>query len=962
MPSASTQPVIRLLGPCEVTGPQGPAGLSGTRQRALLALLALEAGTVVSQSHLIDSLWGEQPPRTALRTLQSHVARVRQALDACGLPEVLVTRGPGYLLDVDRQTVDAHLFEQLVRRARAEGAGDLAQRLEQALHLWRGDALAGLDEHHWAAAARERLHAMRLAAWEDMCEARLRLGELSVVADLERLAAAHPTRERLVGLLMLGLYRSGRQTEALERYQRLHARLGEELGLDPGTELRELHRAVLRRDPTLEPARPAAAVPAQLPAPVGHFAGRDDELAMLRHWPPEIHIAVVSGPAGVGKTALAVQWAHAARSRFPDGQLFLDLRGHDPDSALTPADALTHALRGLGVPADRVPAEVPEQSALVRSMLHGRRMLIVLDNAGTADHVLPLVPAAPGSALLVTSRGQLSALAVRHAVHGVPLDVFTADDAVGLLARVLGADRVRVQADAAAELARLCGGLPLALRIAAAKLAARPRQRIADLVEELSGEDRLDALTLPGDSQGIRGVLDTAYRALSEPAARLLRLLGLHPGLSFTAHLAAALAGMSYGRVRRSIDELAAAHLIIEVDSGRYRFHDLIRLYAHERALADEPEPARVQASDRLLDWYRAISAATNTALSPTRTRLVPEIAHQPEVLPFRPESAAAVGFLDTERDNLVPVVAFAVDAGRYRQVCELTYLLAGFYGRRGSGADRIAICKLGVLAATRLGDVTYEGLMRSALGVAYIGSHRYDEALAALAEALPLTRACGERRDEGHVHNNIAVAYGGLRRFDEAAASFERALELLSRNDPAAVAMALNNLGYAEARAGRADPAPLERALELARQVGNVPLEAAVLHGLGLTHRNGGDHERALAALRDSIEVFRRIGDLRQVPDCLTDLGATLLAIGNHAAAVAHFTEAVRLSRSQDDHHVESIALGRLGHAYLVAGDPATAREHLDRALSLRRPLPDPYELERLHELAAIVEHATSG
>ncbi len=938
--------MVRVLGPVEVAGPAGITGLAGTRQRALVALLALDPGTVVTQSRMIDALWGDNPPRTALRTLQSHVARVRQALDACGLPDALVTRGPGYALDVTRRDVDACLFEELVGQARAESS---AQRYAAALALWRGGALNDVGDADWSRAERERLQALRLAAAEQMWEIRLRMGDhVSAVPELDRLVSANPLRERLIELLMLALYRCGRQAEALGHYQRAYSRLSDELGLEPGAALQELQRAILRRERTLEPRSVA---PAQLPAPAGHFSGRYAELAGLRGWKPGTSIAVVSGPAGVGKTALALQWAHEARERFPDGQLFVDLRGHDPDAALAPAEALGHALRALGVPADRVPSDVDGQAALYRSLLEDRQLLLVLDNAGTADHVLPLVPAGPGCALVVTSRQQLSALLVHHAVHAFELDALGPADAAELMARVLGQSRVDAEPAAAARVAELCGGLPLALRIAAAKLAARPRQRIADLVAELSGEDdRLDALSVPGDSSGIRGVLATAYAALSEPAARLFRLLGLHPGITFTPHLAASLAGASLGRVRRSVDELAAAHLIAEVESGRYRFHDLIRLYARELAEGFSEEDV-----DRLFDWYRAVAATTNTALSPTRNRIVPSIAHPPESMPFPADPAAAVAFLDRERDNLVPVVSRAMRLGRHRAVCELTYLLAGFFARRGSGTDRIAVCELGVLAAQRLGegDVTYEGLMRSALGVAFIAGRRYEEALEVLAAALPLAHGS----DEGHVHNNMAVAYAGLRRFDEAAACFERALELLSRNDPSAVAVALNNVGYAGAQAGRGDVTHLRRALELAREVGNVPLEAAVLHGLGLAHRNGSRHDEALAALRESVETYRRVGDLREVPGGLADIGVTLLGMGELDPALAHLTQARTLCRELGDRHVESIVLGHLAHWYLIRNDFQQATEHLDLAIALRRTLPDPHEEARLRELVSIAD-----
>lgn len=392
------RPAVRLLGPIEVVGPAGPALLVGARQRGLVALLALSTGSVVAQSRLVDALWGEDPPRTAVRSLHSHVSRVRHALQACGLGDVLRTREPGYLLTLERDQVDVHVFENAVR------AGDA----RAGLALWRGDPLADGEPAGWAAAEVERLHQARLAAVEDLWEAELRAGRhAAAVGELERELVDRPGRERLVGLLMLALYRDGRHADALDRYERVRVRLADELGVDPGPRLQALHTAILRRDPTLDP--PTAAPrpvpepsgwgeptgPSQLPPPVGHFAGRGDELDGLAELAEDERIVVVSGPAGVGKTAFAVQWAHRARSRYPDGQLFLDLRGHDPDAALTPGQVLTHVLRALGVPAARTPTDLAEQTGLYRSLTADRRLLVLLDNGGTADHVLPLVPSTP---------------------------------------------------------------------------------------------------------------------------------------------------------------------------------------------------------------------------------------------------------------------------------------------------------------------------------------------------------------------------------------------------------------------------------------------------------------------------------------------------------------------------------------------------------------------------------------
>ncbi|MET0237334.1 MAG: BTAD domain-containing putative transcriptional regulator, partial [Kibdelosporangium sp.] len=948
-----TTPPVRVLGLVEVVGPHGPATLIGSRQRALLALLALNAGNVVAQAKLVDALWGENPPRTAVRTLQSHVARVRQALDGCGMPDVLLTRGPGYVLAVPRTDVDAHVFEDAVQQAKTDlvnnAVTDAVTRLTSGLKLWRGEALADAGPESWAVAEIQRLTEVRLDAVEELWDARIQLGDhTAAVGELERQLVASPLRERLVSLLMLALYRCGRHADALDWYERVRTRLADELGVDPGPRLQRLHTAILRRDPTLDPqpTQVRGPVPAQLPPPVGHFAGRSNELASLTD--PDAAIVVVSGPAGIGKTALAVQWAHQTKHRYPDGQLFLDLRGHDPDAALTPADALTHVLRGLGIPPDRIPAGVADQTALYRSLIHDRRLLIILDNGGTADHVLPLVPPTASSTLVVTSRSQLSALAIDHAVQSAELDVLTVPEARALIDRVLGVRRVDREPAAAFELISLCGRMPLALRIAAARLAARPRQQIADLVAELSA-DRLDALQVTGDSRSVRTVFASAYNALSEPAARLFRLLGLHPGTSFGTRLAAAVTGLSHGRARRSVDELSAAHLIMETERGQYRFHDLIRLYASECAKADETAPHRDEAAHRIIDWYLAIADAANRALDPTRTRITATLADPPAELPFATESDAVLAFLDSERGNLVPIVALAAE-GHELTACHLTYLLAGFLNRRGHWSEWVATCRSGVAAATRLRDPELGGLMRSALGVSCIFTRRFDEALDVLHEALVLTQASGNRSDEGYVHNNLAVANAGLRRFDDAAESFSRAMELHSGTN--ALAAALNNVGYAHVLNGdhAASLEHLPRALTLARETGDLALEASVLHGLGVAHRLRGDCEQALKFLTQALEANRRVGFERHVPVVLNDIGETLVSAGDHPLALGHFTEALAASVELTDQHNESISLGHIGHTHLLAGDLPEARRHLTHALALRSRIPDPYEEAHLH------------
>jgi DNA-binding SARP family transcriptional activator/tetratricopeptide (TPR) repeat protein len=971
----ATAPAVRVLGPVEVFGPLGRATLARGAQRELVGLLALHTGSVVALPKLVDALWGEAAPRTAARTLHSHVARVRQALQTCGLPDAVLTRDAGYLLALPPAEVDAHRFADAVRRARDQLARDALQPAVEAfqagLAMWRGDALADCEPQGWAVTEIERWHELRLSAYEDMWDARLRLGEhAAAVTELERMIVTQPVRERLVELLMLALYRSGRSSDALDRYERLRTRLAAQLGVHPGARVTRLHTAVLRSDPGLggvvtgEPTR--APTPAQLPPPTVHFAGRADQLAMLNGWldDTDARIAVVCGSPGVGKTALAVHWAWQASERFPDGRLFLDLRGHDPDSALTPAAAMAHALRGLGVPAERVPADQAEQGRLYHSLVDGRRILVVLDNAGTADHVLPLVPPSAGSALLVTSRQQLVALSIRHTVHTVALDVLTEREALALLGQVLGANRVAAEVGAARELVELCDRLPLALRIAAAKLAERPRQRIGDLVTELAGHGRLDALSVTGGSPGLRQVFASAYEALSEPAARLFRLLGLHPGTTFGYQLAAALTGVPSRRARRSVDELAAAQLIIEADGGRYRFHDLIRLYAAECTHALDPPEHRTEATARILDWYLGIAAAANALLDPARDRVRPTFRFPLTERPFPDSHAAALDCLDAERANLLSVVEFAAKHGHDAVAWQLAYLLGGFFESRGHWVDRVTMCRWGLAAAQHGDDPTTEGLMRSGLGVACIAARRFTEALEHLGHALALMRASGDKRGEGHAHNNMGTALAELRRFDEAVEAFTRALAVHTANGHRPGAMlASNNLGFLYAQTGRTRLSlqHLDRALALAREDGNIRFEAAIEHSTGQSHRYGGDLDAALACFDRALALRRQIGDRRYEARTRYEIGTTHLQRGDHGAAVEHLSAAHELSREIADQHLEAIALAGLGRAHLLAGESATARTRLESALRLRTRIPDDYELANIHRSLAELEQRSS-
>ncbi len=955
---------VRLLGPIEVTGPRGVAKLVGARQRSLVALLALRPGKPVATDRIVDGLWGENAPRTALRTLQSHLARVRQALAVAGLPDVIATGPAGHALMLPATAIDAHVFQDRARRGRA-GLSDGSPRqaeelLREALGLWRGDPWQDGEANGHALADLDRLQDTRLSALEDLCDARLRLGDhAEVVGDLHQLRSAHPYRERCASLLMLALYRCGRSADAVNEFQRLKSDLAEGLGIDPGAELHQLYAAILRQDQALEvrtdrPTAPGVG-PAELPPRVGYFTGRDDEfkgldkMLAVRAAEADHTMVLISGVAGMGKTALALEWAHHAAPKFPDGQLFLDLQGHDPHSALAPSTVLGHLLRGLNVPRDRVPTELSEQAGLYRSLVHHRRLLILLDNAHTVEQILPAVPATGSSLLMVTSRHELSALAVRQPVHFVQTGALDSATGIDLMRRAVDAERIEGERAAAADLVAYCGGMPLALRITAARLAGRPHLGVAELLADIELRE-LDALAVPGDAAGIRAVFASAYRSLSEPARRTFRLLSLHPGPSFSAHLAAAATAVPLAQTTAHLAELVGTGLLM-AEGNRWRYHDLIRLYAAECARVDQPEN---DADSRIFTWYQAMAAQANKILDPARSRV--QVAATLPDAPFGQTHQEVMAFLEGEQPSLGPVVRRAAETGHPTVAWQLTYLVAGFYDSRGSH-DSLQMCRTGLEAARGLGDAWAEVLMRNVYAATCVLMRRYDEALAELAPALPLAESHQETWLLATTHTNTAVANTWLQRFDAARQSFERALAIHTANgDLPGVALSLNNIGDVQRRAGRGAQAleHLRRALETAAGLRLPRLEAIVRHSMGQAHQSVGAQAEALDEFGQALALRRSIGDRRGEANALNEIGVTRLELGDVAGALEAFRDALALSKLLSNHHLEATLHRRLGEAHLRAGDRPAAAEAFHESLRLRRQTPDAVEEERLRALLA--------
>jgi DNA-binding SARP family transcriptional activator len=1000
--------VFRILGPLEVSVNGARLEVGGARNQKVLAGLILAAGRSVPLSRLVDVVWDEAPPSTSRQQIHKSVAELRALWqrsigpDAAGL---ILTDGHGYRLNVEAGTIDLWTFEQEVEQAMslaAEGRqADAAAGLRAALELWRGPALAGITSVALDAEV-VRLNERRLAVQEELLVLELELGRYgAVVSELSVLVAAHPYRERFVELLMLALYRSGRQADALELYHRTRARLADELGVDPGTHLQTLYNGILRQDPTVgarpqEPvstvaAAPTVAVPAaQLPMNLASFTGRREDLEALDALLPAsatgdgltVVISAISGRPGVGKTSLAVHWAHRVRDRFPDGQLYVNLRGYDNSPAAEPAQALAQCLRALGVPPAHLPQDEEELAGLYRSTLAGKRVLILLDNAATAEQVRPLLPGSAGSLVVVTSRDDLRGLVALHDARRLVLDVLTPSEAHTLLVRILGEDRVAGEPDAAAELAKLCGYLPLALRIAAANLASRPMHSLAEAAEELATGNRLDHLTIDGDQQtAVGAAFDMSYRAISPEARELFRRLGAPLRTEFTAHAAAALIDGPVSRAKVLVGVLVNAHLAEQYAPGRFRLHDLIHLYAVDRALAEDSDAARGAARIRLFEHYLHSTDAALELLAPGMGRLIrPAGAASP--VPTFTKHEEALAWLETERENLVTGTLHACEHGPPELGWQLVDALRRFLWIRRHLNDWLAIGHAGLEAAQRDGNVEAQAAMHASLGLAGVALHNGQRGIEHFTKALELFTAAGDAIGMFHCLQNVGLTYCELGRLDEAVDALRQALALSSgpAADPYRRAFALSGLGHAVRRQGLlAESADYyQQALQDLREVDGGRGEAAIQDELGIVHHDLGQLERArghltealtlaqesgtkgyeldiniylaqadrdtghpreaLDRLQELIGAIRDVNELRAECEALHLMSTIHLRLDRHDDALDAAGRALRTARSTDSPQGEITALIDVARALQTVGRSAEAADHANQAWEIAR------------------------
>jgi DNA-binding SARP family transcriptional activator/tetratricopeptide (TPR) repeat protein len=993
---------VRLIGPVEIESAGRVIEIGPPQQRLLAAALAVDAGRLVSTDSLIDRLWDDAPPG-ARRTLHVLISKMRKLLkDACDQepgqePEAVTVarRSGGYVLQLSPGQVDLLSFRQLADEARRADDPERMLLLRAAVALWQGEPLSGLPGD-WAARARAAWRQEYLEVAVAWARAELRSGDpAATIGTLSTLAGDYPLTESVSAALMLALGAAGRPADALARYSQARQRLADELGIDPGTELRSAHQAILRdtgRGPdapamvTVSPvppsrdhpelddeplARPAATPaaeaappgiappPCELPAAVRPFTGRARELAALTamlddaggQLPAAMVISVICGSAGVGKTALAVHWAHQAASRFPGGQLYVNLRGYDPARPVAATDVLAGFLRSLGVADQNIPPEADERAARYRSLLAHRQVLIVLDNAGSVSQVRPLLPGTSTCAVLVTSRDTLAGLVARDGATRLDLAALPLQEAVSLLRTLIG---VRVEADpgSAAVLAAQCCRLPLALRVAAELAVARPARPLAALAGELADlRTRLDLLDAGEDpGTALRSVFSWSYRQLPAQVARTFRLLGLHPGPDLESYAAAALVGTTLEQARQALDVLARAHLISPAALGRYGLHDLLRGYARERAGSLDSDEDRQAALARLYDHYLHSAATAMDALSPAERHRRPRVSHPATPAPPLADPAAARDWLDRERATLVAATGLA---DRPDDAIRLAATLSWHFYSAGYLPEALTVAGHALDAARRTGDRAAEATALGQIGDVDLQQGRLQQAAARYRQSLAMSREAGDRTEEARALNRVGLMETELGHYDRAARHAQEAIAISrSIRDRLGEARALGILGLARRRQGRYQEAAAyyQQALELSREIGDRLGEGNTLGRLGVIDLKLGLYEQAAQYFEQALALLHEMGDAAGEAEGLISLGEVCLGLGRHEQAIRNFERALALTQEIGDRVLESRVRNGLGDVSFRTGDVAQARTHYVTVLRLASGVDSPEHQARAH------------
>ncbi|SDM16942.1 DNA-binding transcriptional activator of the SARP family [Allokutzneria albata] len=895
---------VGVLGPLVLRAGDEVIDLGSAPQRTLLAALALSPNAPVSRDALIEAAWGHRPPANVVEILQTHLSRLRRRLTPEG-PQLSATAS-GYQLNVTADQLDLLAFRGLTAEARAAreriDVAGAAEACRRALTLWRDAPLADLPAFHDHPGVAEILLDWQALVLE-FAELAAELGEDDqALAPLRKLAAAEPLDEAVQARLMLTLAASGRQAAALATFDEARRRFADELGVDPGPKLADAHQRVLHNRVS-KPISASASAHRQLPPDIGDFTGRAAELRWLTRAslaeaggtaPP---IVAIEGMAGLGKTRLAVHFAHqlVAAGRHDEIQLYVDLRAHSDQPPADPAVVLASFLNLLGVPGAQVPRELDSRAALYRDRLHGKRALVILDNAADERQVQPLLPASPGNLVLVTSRRHLAL----DGAATLALELFAPQDATALLATIAGGDRV--DAEGAEQVTALCGGLPLAVALAARRLQNRPLWTLSDLAERLrTSSGRLGELS--SGTRGLRAVFDLSYRALAPETQRFFRLLGVHPGDDATAESAAALTGTDPATARRRLDELVDEHLLTMVTARRYRLHDLLREYAAEHA----GEQERHAAVERVLTWYLYAADAARERLFPHFVDIELDPAERPGHLPGHAGDEDAFQWLADEHATLVAAVGVALTEGMHRIAWQLPLVLKHYFERLSNYKDWITTGRDALKAAQRIGDRKAEAMVRSLLGVAHGQLGEIDVCVEYFTDSLALRREVGDTGGEARTLGNLGVAHTNRGDYEDA-------------------------IGY------------LKQALELSRRTGNQHLEIRTLSNLGRAQTMSGNADEAILSLEAALGPARALGDAIGLVAVLHNLGETLLRVGRHGEAQPLLTECLEVYRDKHFRLYEAEVLELLAQIHDETGSAEHAQERWREAVAILEELGHP-------------------
>jgi DNA-binding SARP family transcriptional activator/tetratricopeptide (TPR) repeat protein len=923
---------LRLLGPVELLAGGVPVDLGAPKQRLLLAALAADLPRSVRIETVVDRLWGEDLPADPPGTLHAYLSRIRRVLrcvDSTGgdwaddQRPALARVSRGYLLQIPADRVDLHRFRDLRTRARSpeRTREERVVLLRAALAMWRGDPLAGLPGDWAARTARawRQEHVDATIAW---AQAEVEVGNpADVIGPLTALAEEHPLAESLTAVLVEALHAAGHTGDALDRFDEIRKRLATELGTDPGPHLRRVHIALLREGPAVAgptlsagpgPTRSAApsapgpvartarpgAAPAMLPLDPHGFTGRtahlarlDAVLARMADQPTAVPVVAIWGPAGVGKTALAIHWAHRVRHRFPDGQLYADLRGFDPaQPPVGHAQTLRRFLDLLAEPQSRIPHDPDSQADLYRCLLADRRTLVVLDNARDADQVRPLLPGGPGCLVVVTSRVELTGLVAAEGAHPLPLDLLPEAEARKLIAVRVGAARTGAEPGAVDEIIERCARLPMALVIVAARAASQPGVPLTAMAAELrDGRTRLEALTTGDLTADVGAAFTASYRMLTPAAARLFRLLGAQPAADLTSAAAASLAGVPVSHAGDLLVGMTRLHLLVRTGMDRYGMHDLLRAYASRLGEDVDPLAERLTARLRLLDHYGRTAHVAAVRLSPTRTRPAMLPAQAGVTLKELTDVDAAVAWLTAEYEGLLVWLALAAEAGLDEQVLRLAWAMADFSNRRGRWDAMVVTQRMALRAARRLGQRTAEGDARRALAVAYSQQGRHHLAHAQALRALAVYVGLRDHAGQGKTHLLLSDLLEDQGRYEQSLRHAQQAhAAFSSAGDRAGQARALNSVGWRYALLGEYQRtlSYSGQALVMLREEAHRYGEAHTLDSLGFAHHHLGHQDRAIGCYRQALDLFDQLGDRPYIAIVQEHAGDAHLAAADVAAA----------------------------------------------------------------------------